>query len=80
MSTMQIRDRFHSLIDRIDDEERLKNLYEVLADTDTAPAEITDELNSAQKTRLETALHQVKIGEVISHEAVKKEISEWLSQ
>jgi hypothetical protein len=79
MSAMQVRDQFHLLIDRINDTERLRHLYEVLADTDTVPAEITDELSSAQKVRLETALHQIKTGDVISHEAVKKEISEWLS-
>ena len=80
MSAMQVRDQFHLLIDRIGDTERLRHLYEVLADSDTAPAEITDELSSTQKARLETALHQVKTGDVISHEDVKKEISEWLLQ
>ena len=80
MSTTQIRERFHSLIDHIQDADRLKHLYDALADADTAPLEITDELTAGQRQRLETALAQVRTGEVISHRDVKRQIDEWLSK
>ncbi len=80
MSTTQIRERFHRLIDHIADADRLKNLYDALADADTAPQEITDELTFNQHQQLEKALEQVRNGDVISHREVKQHISEWLSK
>ena len=80
MSATQIRERFHSLIDHIDDETRLKNLYDALADADVAPREITDELTPEQRQRLEISLEQARNGDVMSHQEVKKEIDEWLSK
>lgn len=80
MSTTQIRERFHSLIDHISDEDRLKNLYDALADADIVPQEITDELTPKQRQRLEISLEQVRNGDVISHQEVKRQIDEWLSK
>ena len=79
MSTTQIRERFHTLIDRIDDD-RLKNLYNAVADVDTAPSEITDELTNKQRHELEVALSQINDGNVLSHEEAKRQIAEWLSK
>jgi len=79
MSTTQVRARFHALIDHIEDD-RLKHLYDALADADTAPQEITDELTPVQRQRLEYSLAQVQRGDVISHEDVKQQIDEWLSR
>ncbi|GAB2574776.1 hypothetical protein [Spirosoma areae] len=78
MSTTQIRERFHSLIDHITDADRLKNLYDALADANTVPQEITEELTIRQQQQLEMALEQVRNSEVISHQQVKQEIDEWL--
>ena len=80
MSTTQIRERFHSLIDHISDADRLKNLYDALADADVAPQEITDELTAEQRQRLELSLEQVRNGDVIPHQEVKRQIDEWLSK
>jgi len=79
MSTTQIRERFHTLIDHIDDD-RLKNLYNAVADVDTAPSEITDELTNKQKRELEVALSQINDGNVLSHQEAKRQIDEWLSK
>ncbi|MBC7569663.1 MAG: hypothetical protein H7319_08010 [Spirosoma sp.] len=80
MSTTQIRERFHALIDHISDEDRLKHLYDALADADTVPQEITDELTNAQKQQLETALAQIGTGDALSHQEAKRQIDEWLSR
>lgn len=79
MSTTQIRERFHTLIDHIDDD-RLKNLYDAVADVDTAPREITDELTDKQKRELEMALSQVNNRNGLSHEEAKRQIDGWLSK
>ncbi|GAA4446600.1 hypothetical protein GCM10023189_01900 [Nibrella saemangeumensis] len=78
MEAMQVRARFHELIDRIEDTDRLKTIFDALADADQLPAEVTDELIDEQRQRLELSLEQVKTGEVVRHQDVKKTISRWL--
>lgn len=73
MSITQIRERFHALIDHIDDD-RLKHLYDAISDADKMPAEVTDELTQEQRQRLERSLEQVQRGDVIAHEDVKRRI------
>lgn len=76
---MQVRARFHELIDRIEDTERLKTIYDALADADQLPAEVVDELIDEQRQRLEQSIEQAKkAGEVVRHQDVKKMISRWL--
>ena len=79
MSITQVRERFHALIDHIEDD-RLKHLYNALTDADKVPGEITDELTTAQRHRLDHSRGQVQRGEVISNEDVKRKIDGWLSR
>jgi len=80
MSTTQIRERFHSLIDHISDEDRLKHLYDALADADTAPQEITDELTVSQKRELEAAIAKRSTSTGIPDKEARRQIDEWLSK
>ena len=80
MSTTQVRERFHSLIDDIKDADRLKHLFDALSDANIVPHEVTDELTDEQRGRLVRSLEQVKVGDVLPHETVKNQISEWLSR
>jgi PHD/YefM family antitoxin component YafN of YafNO toxin-antitoxin module len=80
MSTTQIRQRLHGLIDTIQDDNRLRDLYAALADAERLPQEITDELTTEQHQRLAHSLAQVKSGTTVSHEAAKQQITEWLSR
>lgn len=79
MSTTQVRERFHALIDHIEGD-RLEQLYNALADADKVPDEVTDELTAQQRQRLERSLAQIQQGDVISHKDVKQRIDEWLSR
>ncbi len=80
MEAMQVRARFHELIDWVEDTDRLKMIYDALADIDKLPAEVTDELSADQRQRLEHSIEQVKSGEVVRHQDVKKMITRWLTK
>lgn len=80
MTATQVRSRFHALIDRVENTERLKQMYDALADVEGLPDEITDELTPEQRQRLERSLEQVKNGETLTHEEVMAKAKQWLTK
>lgn len=80
MTATQVRSRFHALIDRVENTERLKQMYDALADVEGLPDEITDELTPEQRQRLERSLEQVKNGETLPHEEVMAKAKQWLTK
>jgi predicted transcriptional regulator len=80
MTATQVRSRFHALIDRVENTERLKQMYDALADVEGLPDEITDELTPEQRQRLERSLEQVKRGETWTHEEVMAKAKQWLTK
>ncbi len=80
MNATQVRSRFHALIDRIENPDRLKQMYDALADVEGLPDEITDELTSEQRQRLERSLGQVKSGDTLTHQEVMTRAKQWLTK
>lgn len=82
MTAVAVKNNFHQLIDSIDDTDLLQQFYEALYLLKQHPvrSEITDELNQAQKKRLEASLSQSANGQTISNEAMKLKLKQWLSR
>ncbi len=75
MSTSDLKADFHQLIDRIDDEEQLRDLYNFVLEC-TKPVVLTPE----QVKRIEKSLAQIERGEVIPHATVMEHAKEWLAK
>jgi hypothetical protein len=77
MSTLELRDEFHKLIDRIDDEDQLRTFFELLS----TQVEPRDERPSPElEARLEEALHSFESGDYITHEEMKRRAEAWLTR
>ena len=77
MTAIAVKANFHQLIDRVEDTDLLQHFYETLYLLQQHPIrkEITDELSSIQKNRLEASLKQSRNGQTISNEAMKEKHS-----
>jgi F0F1-type ATP synthase delta subunit len=82
MSVAAVRTNLHQLIDTVENTDLLQNFYEVLYLLQQQPVrqEVTEELTSAQKNRLEQSLSQSANGQTISNVDMKKKIKQWLSK
>ena len=82
MTAIAVKANFHQLIDRVEDTDLLQHFYEALYLLQQHPIrkEITDELSSIQKNRLEASLEQSLNGQTISNEAMKEKLGQWLSK
>jgi PHD/YefM family antitoxin component YafN of YafNO toxin-antitoxin module len=82
MSAAAIRTNLHQLIDTVENTDLLQHFYEVLYLLQQQPArkEVTEELTSAQKNRLEQSLAQSASGQTISNDDMKEKIKQWLSK
>jgi predicted transcriptional regulator len=80
MSTDNIKQKFHQLIDEMDDEAALQMLYEDAVEYKTSSQIEEDDLTEAQWAAIETARVQVKNGEYHTYEEVKEHFSKWLTK
>ncbi|MDD8019412.1 MAG: hypothetical protein PHP42_13650, partial [Bacteroidota bacterium] len=71
-----VKEKFHQLIDSIDDPKLLAELYEALSEYQNNKLDILDELNSDQKKRLYESVEQSKRGEVKDWAVVKNEVEQ----
>ena len=79
-ATEDIRRNFHELIDAIDDEQSLTNLYAAATlylEQQPVPLDTT---NPQHLDRMRTSLAQASRGEVISNEAMKQQVRQWLGK
>lgn len=79
MSAGNIKEKFHQLIDQIDDEATLQMLYEDAVEYRTASIR-DDDLTEEQWATIEAARSQIKNGEYHTYEAVKEHFSKWLTK
>ena len=79
MSNIEIKSSFHTLIDHIQDDRMLRDLYNCVADfalnTDNQSG-----LSEEQVSRIRTSLHQIENGNLIDNETVKEKVKQWLSK
>lgn len=79
MSTLEIKSKFHALIDQIDDEKQLEALYGFVAEH-TIEAREAHQLSDEDVARIRLSLAQLERGEGIPHEVVMAEVREWLKK
>lgn len=77
MTSSDVREEFHKLIDTVQDDRMLKDFYDALNDARGQKRDILDDLSVDQRERLEQSLSQAARGTTISHEQIKSKIEEW---
>ena len=80
MEAVELKAKFHNLIDLIDDNDVLEDFYIVLNDYHErdGSSDIIDDLTEAQKIRLNESITQSDKGKTVPHETMKAEIKQWL--
>jgi hypothetical protein len=81
--TKKLKENFHRLIDKIEDDDLLYTHYESLSkffDLHLSKKDVTDELSHEQIKRLEHAIEQSKTENTIPHSEMKKRIREWITK
>ncbi len=79
-ATEDIRRNFHELIDAIDDEQSLTNLYAAAALYLEQQPLLLDTTDPRHLDRMQTSLAQANRGDVISNEAMKQQVQQWLGK
>lgn len=79
MSTTELKANFHKLIDRIEDEDQLRDLYGFVAES-ALTSDKLDPLTSEQVRRILDSLKQIERGETIPNEVVMQEVRQWLKK
>jgi hypothetical protein len=82
METVELREKFHNLIDHIDDVEVLEGFYIALDHyhNKNGNKDIVDHLTEEQKVRLHQSIRQSETGNTIPHETVRAQIKEWITK
>lgn len=78
MSVIELKSEFHKLIDSIDDETHLQDLYDSVAFYLGQDSMFPNENSPEMIDNLKTSLSQAKSGKTISTEQLKQEINQWL--
>ena len=80
MSVIELKTEFHKLIDSIDNEAHLQDLYHSVAFYLGQDSAFPDENSPEMINTLQSSLSQAKAGTTISTEQLKQEINQWLSK
>lgn len=78
--TEEIRRSFHQLIDTIEDDQSLVNLYEAAALYLEQPRLLLDTTDPQLLNRMQTSLAQAARGDVIPNEVMKQQVRQWLGK
>ncbi len=79
MSAIELKSNFHELIDKIQDVQMLRSLYDCVADF-TVETNDYIYLSDDQKKRIESSILQVSSGQVVSNDIMKEKVKLWLSK
>ena len=77
MSTDNIKQKIHQLIDELDDETALQMLYEDAVEYKTAVTVVYDDLTEEQWAEIDTGLKQIENGETYTSDEVLQHLKEW---
>lgn len=80
MSRKELKQAFHKLIDEVEDEQLLKDVYSILNQHKIQQGDIIDDLTESQKARLYAAMKQADEGKTVSNEEAQRRIRTWLSK
>lgn len=78
MSTIKLRNTISEYLMRIEDISFL-NALKTIIETKVKASEEVYLLSEFQKQRIEKGREQTKLGKTITHEALQKEIDQWLN-
>ena len=77
MSSIELKSNFHQLIDEIQDDIALRNLYNFVADFAIAN---DSKLSNYQIERMKQSISQIEKGQVISNKEVQENVKQWLTK
>lgn len=80
MSTIELKNKLHSLIDSIGDSEKLKAILTLLKGNSESTIDWWDELTNEQKENVDIGLAELDNGEGIPHEEVMKSVNQFLGR
>ena len=79
MSAIELKSEFHKLIDSIENEARLQDLYDSVAFYLGEDSTLPNENSSEMISNLKSSILQAESGKVISTQQLKQEINQWFS-
>ncbi len=79
MTAIKIKDDIHQMIEKIDKEEYLFDIYHSLSSL-LDSEDILDVLSESQKLRLNKSLQQAEIGEVRPFQNFKEKYNQWFTK
>ena len=77
MSTENIKQKIHQLIDELDDETALQMLYEDAVEYKSASTVVDDDLTEEQWADINKGLKQIENGETYTSDEVLQHLKEW---
>jgi hypothetical protein len=80
MSVIELKTEFHKLIDSVENEARLQDLYDSVAFYLGQESDLLNENSPEMISNLKSSLSQAESGKTISTEQLKQEITQWLSK
>jgi len=75
MSTPELKEKLTKLINNLEDDELLQEIYQMVCEDS-----VTYNLTESQKQQITKAREEIKQGMFSTHEEVKKRTSEWLGK
>ncbi len=81
MSTLELKKEIHSLVDKIEDEERLSMLYDVVVTLNSQTGSLWETLTVDEQEELRESIEESRDPKNwIPHEQVREEYKKWLSR
>ena len=80
MVEIQVKSTIHEMIDKINDDDYLHDIYDSLTLFLNQRGDILDELSPLQQQRISESLTEVKNGNYTTNEEMKEEVKQWLTK
>ena len=78
MVEIQVKSTIHEMIDKINDDNYLHDIYDSLTLFLNQKGDILDELSPFQQKRISESVTEVKNGNYTTNEQMKEEVKQWL--
>ena len=80
MVEIQVKSTIHEMIDKINDDNYLHDIYDSLTLFLNQKGDVLDELSPIQQQRISESLTEVKNGHYTTNEQMKEEVKQWLTK
>lgn len=75
-----IKEELHHLIDTIEDEAYLQDLFESVASLTRRQGDVLNDLSAVEMEKLDNALAQIQTGRVVSDAAMRQRYAQWITK